>query len=349
MSISQYNYEAYFLDYHEGRLDAEATKELMGFLALHPELIHEFESFEAVSLNDIEEIRFENKESLKRSVSPVNTSNFDEIAVQHIEGTLNTTLTNELLTFIELHAEYQKDLDIYKLTKLTPDTTIFFENKYSLKRRGRRPAAYYYWSAAASAAIIIAGYFILNKYKLTDVTIASVNKATDTNHAIAASATNTIAQNNTASLASTKNVVARKLRHKAEHTNNLIPIAIVNKQENTQDIKQVIKSPVQNIDTASHVTQVVTNIPKDSNTNNTFVQQRPVINNNREFVNPDKKESKSVFAFASNTIKGIGKLFKQGGVEFHKYYSKEDTSKVIAYQLTVGDNRYTVARKNSLY
>ncbi len=342
MSISQYNYEAYFLDYHEGRLDAEATRELMAFLAFHPELQDEFESFEAVSLNDVEEIKFENKESLKRSVSPVNASNFDEIAVQHIEGTLNTSLTNELLSFLKLHPEYQKHLDIYKLTKLTPDTTIIFEDKDSLKRKIRRPVVYYYWSAAASVAILIAGYFMLNKPKQPNITIASLNKTTDT------TAVNSKIQSNTIAIASTKNFISNKSHHRTVAVNSPIPVAIVNKQERREDIKQVIKSTVQNPDTLSRITQFVTNIPKDSNTNNTLVQQQPTINN-KEFINPDKKESKSVFSFASNTIKGIGKIFKHGGVEFHKYYSKEDSGRVIAYQLTVGDNRYTVARKNSLY
>ena len=79
MSISQYNYEAYFLDYYEGRLDAHTTKELMDFIARHPELKEEFESYEPVTLHTKEEIKFDLKDSLKKPVTAVNTTNFDEL------------------------------------------------------------------------------------------------------------------------------------------------------------------------------------------------------------------------------------------------------------------------------
>jgi len=356
MSISQYNYEAYFLDYHEGRLDADATRELMDFLALHPELKQEFESFESVSLTDFDEIKFEHKELLKRSITSVNASNFDEIAVQYIEGTLNPTLIAELLAFIKLNPTYLRELETYKLTKLTPDIAIFFEDKNSLKRSRRRPVIFY-WSAAASVAILIAAYFIINTGKQNPIPIAATNTINTNHNAIKnAPATNntiapsTIASNNSGVVVPENNTT-RKGRRKHKASTAQENIATITKHDTVSPIALQHNAVVLKYDTA--VTHTENNFaaiqPKDTSANKAVAQQQPTIQHAPTNLNKDKKEDRSVLVLASNTIKGIGKLFKHGGVGFSKYYSKTDSNKVIAYQVTLGDNRYTLARKNSLY
>lgn len=348
MSISQYNYEAYFLDYHEGRLDAEATKELMQFLALHPELKEEFESFEAVTLNDIEEIKFENKESLKKSVSLVNATNFDEMAAQYVDNTLSAPFTEELLKFVRLYPEYEKELAAYKLTKLTPDTSIFFEDKDSLKRRGRRASVYYYWSAAASVAIIVAGYFMLSKPTPQPNSVVAVNNITDTTtvHTIAP-ANKTLAVS-PVEVTPVKTNTVRK-HHTSSHTAiNNDNVAIVNKQQAAiEEPKKVITPDITPKDsTAYDVNHIALNTPKDTNNaHNNFVQQPVVSPENKFAANNSQKESTSLFAKVSGAVKSVGSIFKRGGVGFHKYYSPEDSGKVIAYQITLGDNRYTLAKK----
>lgn len=343
MNISQYNYEAYFLDYYEGRLDAEATRELMDFLAQHPELKQEFESFEAVTLNDIEEVTFENKESLKKFVAPVNASNFDEIAIEYVEGTLNPAMNDELLTFLKLYPQYENELATYKLTKLRPDTSIFFEDKDSLKRKGRRVAAYYYWSAAASVAIIIAGYFILNKPPQPIVTITNANRPIDTTHtAIKQSTANvTIAQH---TVAPVKTFVIKKQYHQSQNVNNSEPVVTVVKQNNVIQKPEPVINPMQR-DTAIAPEHIAFDAPKDSINKSVYVQHDSFIKYGNKLDSTNEQEKHSVFAFASNAVKSIGRIFKRGGVGFHKYYSPEDSNKVIAYQFTLGDNRYTLAKK----
>ncbi len=163
MNINLNNYEAYFLDYHEGSLSTALEKELMDFIAQNPELKEEFESFELIALKDAEGIKFDNKETLKKRRAGINASNFEEYAIEHVEGTLPVALQNELKAFISQNPAYKKELELYSKTKLVPDLTIVFENKALLKRKNKRPYAFYYWSAAASVAIIIATYFLLNK------------------------------------------------------------------------------------------------------------------------------------------------------------------------------------------
>ncbi|HTA81931.1 MAG TPA: hypothetical protein VK783_03300 [Bacteroidia bacterium] len=352
--ISEYNYEAFFLDYHEGRMDETGTKELMDFLARHPELKHEFENFESVSLNDLEEIKFENKESLKKNVAPVNAASFDDMAIEYVEGNLNPVLTEELLKFAKQNPKYGRELATYLKTKLVPEV-IAFEDKESLKRNSRQhPVAWYYWSAAASVALLIGAYFLINKSNdQPAVNIVSLIHKTDTVHHATQpvlpvtnnSNTNTVAQNNASAVSSEKNAVLHSAHHVIRHSYNYNTVVNISKhdsnvaiavQHNTVIIKNdsIIQSTpndlasVQHPDTSAHkiVQQVVQNVPN--------------------YINPDAK-NRSVFTFASNTVKGIRNFFKYSfGV--NRYYDKE-TDKVIAYQIVLGDNRFNVPLRNNSY
>lgn len=135
MNINLTNYEAYFLDYHEGSLSLDLVKELMEFLSGHPELREEFESFEPITLKEIEAITYNEKEALKKQSAGINPSNFDEYAIEYVEGTLPVALANELMVFISQNPHYKKELDLYVQTKLVPDSSLGFDNKLSLKEK----------------------------------------------------------------------------------------------------------------------------------------------------------------------------------------------------------------------
>jgi len=356
MSISEYNYEAYFLDYHEGRMDVATQKELTEFLARHPELKEEFESFESVSLNELaEEITFENKESLKRSVANISASNFDDTAIQYIEETLNAILTNELMAFVKQNPKYENELDLYRKTKLVADTSIVFDNKKSLKKDSRtRPVIWYYWSAAASIAILIAAYFLFNNNSNQSATIVISNTArVDTPHAIQQvhSENNKetqahVVQNQNAFVSVTKQIV----RHSAPNRNSTLSTNSITTLTEHNNIKADIAvrnnaTPVKKDSAISTASNNISSLPvKDTSIH---------INSNQEpapqFVshNNNEAKSKSVFAFASNTFKGIKRFLKRG-VEVDRYYSKE-SDKVIAYQITLGDNRFTLPVRNNSY
>ena len=61
MNINKNNYEAFFLDYHEGNLSPQQVADLLLFIEQHPELEEEFESFENFSIADNNTFNFENK------------------------------------------------------------------------------------------------------------------------------------------------------------------------------------------------------------------------------------------------------------------------------------------------
>ena len=93
MSINKNNYEAFFLDYHEGNLSPQQVADLLLFVEQHSEYREEFESFENVTLDDLIDVSFEDKESLKKEITLLNR---EEYFIRSVENTLNITKTSNL-------------------------------------------------------------------------------------------------------------------------------------------------------------------------------------------------------------------------------------------------------------
>ncbi|NJK98050.1 MAG: hypothetical protein HC905_26890 [Bacteroidales bacterium] len=55
MKIDLNNYEAFFLDFAEGRLDNSSTLEMLAFLRNHPELKAELENFSNLRIEPLDE------------------------------------------------------------------------------------------------------------------------------------------------------------------------------------------------------------------------------------------------------------------------------------------------------
>ncbi|MDF2437527.1 MAG: hypothetical protein K0Q95_1903 [Bacteroidota bacterium] len=131
MTINKHNYEAFFLDYHEGNLSPQQVADLLLFVEQHPELKAEFESFENFHLEDYSSYTFENKDSLKKEIT---LQNYEEYFIRSVEGSLNPAEINLFESFLNQHPQYLSELNLYQKTKLSPEENIFFENKQALKR-----------------------------------------------------------------------------------------------------------------------------------------------------------------------------------------------------------------------
>ncbi|MCE9538329.1 MAG: hypothetical protein K8R85_03810 [Bacteroidetes bacterium] len=131
MNINKNNYEAYFLDYHEGNLTPAQVADLLRFVEQHPQLKEELESFENFSLEDFSSVEFENKSRLKKEVT---LENKNEYFIRAVENELNSTEISLLNNFLTQHPQFKADLELFQKTKLSLDTTIVFEHKKGLKR-----------------------------------------------------------------------------------------------------------------------------------------------------------------------------------------------------------------------
>jgi hypothetical protein len=131
MKINKHNYEAFFLDYHEGNLTPQQVADLLLFVEQHPEVKEEFENFENFTLEDYSSYTFENKEALKKEITE---SNRKEYFIGSVDGALSQPDTLLLDIFLKQHPQYSAEFELFQKTKLSPDTNIVFENRSSLKR-----------------------------------------------------------------------------------------------------------------------------------------------------------------------------------------------------------------------
>lgn len=130
MNINKHNYEAFFLDYYEGKLTPNEVAELLLFIEQHPEVKEDFDSFENITLDNSSFV-FENKEELKKEIT---FNNKDEYFIKAIEGNITKTENELLNSFLKQHPQSFYELELYKKTKLYPELNIVFDNKDTLKQ-----------------------------------------------------------------------------------------------------------------------------------------------------------------------------------------------------------------------
>lgn len=96
---------------------------------------------------------------LFKRIAMVTLENYEEYIVLLVDGELDAAGQQELEAFMQLHPELREELALYENVRLTPDTTLVFENKESLLRKEPKVIALNQWfrySAAAGLALLIA-------------------------------------------------------------------------------------------------------------------------------------------------------------------------------------------------
>ena len=152
--INRSNYEAFFLDFHEGRLNESQRRTLLDFLSRNPDLKEEFDQFELITI-DPPAGQFREKNLLRKQA--VTDSNFKTWLVALEENDLSEEEARELRQFIRENPEHLRELEIFRKTKLQPDYNIRFRNKASLKKGG---FVFPMWSRVAAAACLLAGLLV---------------------------------------------------------------------------------------------------------------------------------------------------------------------------------------------
>lgn len=184
MIINRQNYERYFLDYLEGRLDDQLMSEMADFLDRNPDLFRELE----LGLGDkipANAESFPHKESLQRNVwdkPGITTENLDEWIIASLERDLPEKQKEVLDRYLENHPEKQRDYYLFSRVILEADKRILFPRKDSLRKAMIRIPSVRLWpyvAAAASILILMILYFVVpnplrqNTTSLGQVTISS--------------------------------------------------------------------------------------------------------------------------------------------------------------------------------
>jgi len=139
MKINRDNYEAYFLDYHEGQLSLGMAEEVLLFVENNPDLQSIFHEFESISLDAETDIVFENKSSLKKTQvfasQKINELNYEDIMICEVEGLLDAEQITLLEEFVSINSQFEKDRKLFALTRLPKEDNITFEGKENLKQK----------------------------------------------------------------------------------------------------------------------------------------------------------------------------------------------------------------------
>lgn len=130
-SINSNNYEAYFLDYLEGNLNAQQEFELMDFLDKHPALKAELD----VDLGELtlqaEEVSLDKSEFKKVGIQPEEE---DDLMIASVEGQLSLDATTELNTYVQSN-NLTTDLKYYQNTLLKPNLSEGYGDVSDLKKK----------------------------------------------------------------------------------------------------------------------------------------------------------------------------------------------------------------------
>ncbi len=164
--ITKENIEAYLLDFQEGNLSQFQIKELMDFVALHPEYKDDLD-IQPLPIDF--SIEFSDKASLKKTKA-IKPSVFDSLHENETELFIVAKIENELNESEELHfnralqadKNFEAQFKAFSKTIIPVDNSLIFENKDELRKVGvitplfnfKRALSY----AAAASVLLFAGY-----------------------------------------------------------------------------------------------------------------------------------------------------------------------------------------------
>ncbi len=132
--INKHNYEAYWLDFLEGNLNADDAQALQVFFMEHPEIKPEAFDVDEFSLNP-ESIAFENKAALQRDENIPELSVQDALLIGLLEDALSDEQKTEAEALIQTNKCAAEDYNLYQQTRLFANTDICYQGKRTLKRK----------------------------------------------------------------------------------------------------------------------------------------------------------------------------------------------------------------------
>lgn len=181
MKIDLHNYEAYLLDYLDGKLSATEVADVLLFLEQHQHIATEFEGLTLATLNAPEYSL--NLNTLKKPTYDSIKQSYENILIAQLEGDATESELKDLDKAMTLYPELKNDAVLFKLSKFTPDTEIVFEHKHLLKKQlwyvqfGKQALRF------AAALLLFGGvWFIANRsVNQTHLPISQLENSTDVN------------------------------------------------------------------------------------------------------------------------------------------------------------------------
>ncbi|MFN8210787.1 MAG: hypothetical protein U0T33_07465 [Bacteroidales bacterium] len=132
MGPDRTNYEIWFIDYLDGKLDEEGCRLLMAFLDKNPDLKEELADIRNFQISP-SELVFSGKDGLKHDVSAISDQQFDLLCAASAENDLDENQEAELRQIIESSPARKKTYELFRNLKLSPPAATY-KYKSRLKR-----------------------------------------------------------------------------------------------------------------------------------------------------------------------------------------------------------------------
>lgn len=182
MTIDRTNYEAFFLDYLEGRLSPDEAQAVEAFAAAHPDLQDELNGMRAMGhlltvplpepphrldeksalyqhawneedqVLPLEQVPFTDKHALKK---PLAISEEEELLLAAFaEGDSDAATTAKAQQLLSTKPWLAADVDLLRRMRVTPDAVVFMHKSDLRRGAGRVVPFMRYFSYAAAAAVV---------------------------------------------------------------------------------------------------------------------------------------------------------------------------------------------------
>jgi hypothetical protein len=172
MEITRKNYEVYFVDYLEGKLDEKLVDAFIEFLEKNPDLKEELKLFEGVQAIP-DTATFSKKNQLYKEKYD-EENEFNKAAIANLEGEILGKEKREFENYLSRHPEKQKDAALFTQTILKADENIHYEQKNKLYKKPGRTLVLLW--AGRVAAILILAFAIFSVFRTNDKTSVPENR-----------------------------------------------------------------------------------------------------------------------------------------------------------------------------
>ncbi len=138
MKIGRHNYESWFLDYLDGKLDAGQEETLLSFLDFNPDLREEFEGLERIRLEG-KNLTYDLKATLRKPLAQPDRQDmldhFEDYCISSIEQQLSPQEETMLQGILEDEPAKRNIYRLYRSTIIKAEEGIQYPGKSRLKKR----------------------------------------------------------------------------------------------------------------------------------------------------------------------------------------------------------------------